>query len=61
MDTLLVVMAVFGPGIIDAQPSNTIETRSKPIPTKQIVFFTAFFLLYNSQILFSFGSLMAEG
>jgi hypothetical protein len=36
MDTLLFVMAVFGPGAIDAQPSNTIETRSKPILTKQI-------------------------
>jgi hypothetical protein len=49
MDTLLVVMAVFGPGPIDAQPSNTIETKSEPIPTKQIAFFTAFLLLfYNS-------------
>jgi hypothetical protein len=45
MDTLLVVTAVFGPGPIDAQPSSTIETRSKPIPTKQIAFFIAFPLL----------------
>jgi hypothetical protein len=48
MDTLLVVMAVFGPGIIDAQPSNIIETRSKPMPTKQFAFFTAFLLLFNN-------------
>jgi len=48
MDTLLVVMTVFGPGPIDAQPSNTIETRSKPIPTKQTAFFIAFPFLFNN-------------